>query len=86
MIRLILAGAFYRWGLPGLVMALLLMAVAFWWVASALWWLVTGAVYVFGGVAGLVYLTYFIALVRYLRGRRRGEHLLEYGRRRRWPY
>jgi hypothetical protein len=84
MIRWILAGAFYRWGLFGLLCALLLLAAAAWWFLATFWWLITGAVYVFGVIAGLVYFSLLVALIARLRARRRDTHLMRLGRRREW--
>lgn len=84
MMRWILAGAFYRWGLVGLVCAVLLLGVLWWWALSTFWWLITGAVYVFGVVAGVVYLSLLLAVIGRLRMRRRDTHLMRLGRRREW--
>ena len=84
MIRWILAGAFYRWGLVGLVCALFFLALAGWWLITTLWWLIAGTVYVFGVVAMIVYGSLLIAAIRGFRGRRRRDHLLSYGRRQWW--
>jgi hypothetical protein len=83
-IRGIVGHAFLRWGIAGALCALVFVGLLFWWALSALWWLVEGALFVAGLIAGAGYLVLLIALVLWLRGRRRSDHLLEYGRRR-WP-
>lgn len=84
MIRWIVGHAFLRWGLPGALLAVLCIVWLAWWLVSALWWLVSGALWVLGMLAGLGYLLVIVAAVAWLRRRRESEHLLNYGRRRRW--
>lgn len=81
MIRSFISLSFIRWGLPGALCALLVLALIFWWALTALWWLVEGALFVIGALAGLGYLLLLIFLIRWLRDRRQSEHLLSYGRR-----
>lgn len=83
MIRWILGAAFLRHGVVGVLVALLALAAAGWWLLSSLWWLISGAVWVFGFLAGLGYLLLLIQFLRWLRRRRIQDHLLMHGRRHR---
>jgi len=86
MMRFFIGASFARWGLPGLLCMVLLMGALGWWLVTSVWWLIEGTVYVFGLGAGVGYLILFVSAVRWLRNRGRpGDHLLLYGRNRRWP-
>jgi hypothetical protein len=79
--------AFVRWGLPGLLCTLLLLLGIGSWIVTTFSWVFTGIFYGLAALAGLGYVLLFVFAVLWLRGRRQGaEHLLGYGRRRRWPY
>ena len=82
MLRSIFGASIVRWGLPGLLAAFLLVVFAFWLLLGVLWWLIEGVLYGLGFLSALGYLLLLIFFIRWLRGRRRGDHLLEYGRRR----
>lgn len=81
MIRWFVGSAFQRWGIPGALCSLLFLAVLAWWVVTTFVWLVTGIFVLVGALAGVGYLLLLIFLIRWMRGRRSNEHLLEYGRR-----
>lgn len=81
-----MGAAFARWGLPGMLCMLLFIGVVGWWAVSGLWWVIEGTVYVFGVVAGFIYLSLLVSGIRWLRNRGKpGDHLLLHGRTRRWP-
>jgi len=82
MLRWVFGVSFLRWGLPGLLVATLVVLCGFWLLLSAAWWLIEGVVFGLGLASALGYLLLLILLVRWLRARRSQEHLLEYGRRR----
>ena len=84
MIRGIYGLAFLRWGMPGVLCITLLLIGMAWWFMTTFSWLITGLVWILGLLAGLGYLVLLVAAVLWLRGRRQSEHLLDYGRRRRW--
>jgi hypothetical protein len=73
--------AFLRWGPVGAVCALLALVALAWWLVVVLAWLVEGLFFGLGALAGLGYVVLLISLVRWLRGRRVDDHLLNYGRR-----
>lgn len=84
MIRAFLIYCMTRWGPAGVLVSLLLMLMLGYFVASWVWWFITAQVWILGIVNGVLCLLLLVRVIAWLRSRRRGDHLLMSGRRRRW--